>query len=304
MDPKLKFRNWCFTINNYTVEDVSLMLIQGNNALFMIAGYETCPSTETPHIQGYVEYKNQITLKALKKKFPRAHLSVARGNAEQNQKYCGKDNNYYIVGNPKKQGNRTDIHEIRELIQAGGDMTDVLNECSSYQSAKFGELYLSYLEPKRTSAPTVIWVYGPSGTGKTHTAYELFPEAWISGESLRWWQGYNRHKVAIFDDFRKDFCKFHTLLRILDKYPMTVEVKGGNRQLVADIIIITSCYHPAQMYDTREDIWQLIRRCSAIIWTGDPSLKPVRFNSAQKSGVILDPSFEQKKSPLDWFDDL
>ena len=63
---------------------------------------------------------------------------------------------------------------------------------------------------------------------------------------------------------RKDFCKFHELLRYLDRYPVQLETKGGTRQLLARNIVITSCYPPEQLFDTREDIQQLIRRIDFI----------------------------------------
>jgi hypothetical protein len=52
----------------------------------------------------------------------------------------------------------------------------------------------------------------------------------------------------------------------LDRYPYRLPVKGGFRQLVADIIVITSPYHPKYVYGSRtvEDINQLLRRIHVI----------------------------------------
>ena len=47
----------------------------------------------------------------------------------------------------------------------------------------------------------------------------------MSSRNLQWFDGYMGQKVVCFDDFRKDFCTFHELLRLLDRYPMDVPVK-------------------------------------------------------------------------------
>ena len=91
---------------------------------------------------------------------------------------------------------------------------------------------------------------------------------WESGRNLKWWEGYDAHPNVLIDDFRKDFCTFHELLRILDRYPYRIEVKGTSRQLLAKRIIITCPYHPEIIYDTREDIGQLLRRITKIVYIG------------------------------------
>ena len=37
--------------------------------------------------------------------------------------------------------------------------------------------------------------------------------------NYKWWEGYDGHEVVLLDDIRKDFCKFHELLTLLDIYP-------------------------------------------------------------------------------------
>ena len=68
----------------------------------------------------------------------------------------------------------------------------------------------------------------------------------------------------MIDDFRKDWCKFHELLKLLDKYPIKVECKGSFYELLATTIIITAPFPPDYMHDTREDITQLMRRIKQV----------------------------------------
>jgi len=113
--------------------------------------------------------------------------------------------------------------------------------------------------------PYVEWYYGSTGTGKSKKAYEILgDECYTCLSTGKWFDGYDAHENVLIDDMRKDFMKFHELLRLLDRYAMRVECKGGTRQFVAKHIIITSCYHPKEMFETREDIQQLLRRIDII----------------------------------------
>ena len=80
----------------------------------------------------------------------------------------------------------------------------------------------------------------------------------------KWWEGYDAQEYVIIDDMRGDFLKFHQLLKLLDRYPYRVETKGSTRQFLATHIFITSSYHPEEMFSTREDIQQLLRRIDEI----------------------------------------
>ncbi len=63
------------------------------------------------------------------------------------------------------------------------------------------------------------------------------------------------------DDFRPEDMKFQRLLKLLDRYPYMVEVKGGYRQFLAKTVIITCPKHPEECYaEAGEDIEQLLRR--------------------------------------------
>jgi len=143
-------------------------------------------------------------------------------------------------------------------------MSVIIDHVSNLQGIRTAEKLLVYKEPKRTWKPKVLWFCGASGTGKTKMAFELCPDAYMAMDTGQWWEGYDGHSEVIIDDMRKDFLKFHQLLKLLDRYPYRVEQKGSSRQFLAKTIIITSCYSPDQMYDTREDIYQLLRRIDKI----------------------------------------
>ena len=44
---------------------------------------------------------------------------------------------------------------------------------------------------------------------------------------MDWFDGYDGQDTAIFDDFRASGNRFSYILRLIDRYPMDVPVKGG-----------------------------------------------------------------------------
>lgn len=83
-------RNWCFTLNNYTDEEVQLVMKEHTPRNYIVFGYET-GENGTPHLQGYVMLKNPAKLDVMKKWIPRAHFEIARGKPQQNIDYCIKE---------------------------------------------------------------------------------------------------------------------------------------------------------------------------------------------------------------------
>lgn len=259
-------RNYCFTINNYTTEDISACYELQSSSVYMVVGQEV-GEQGTPHLQGYVNLKNSMSMSALSKKLRRANLRVAKGTADDNEKYCSKEKLLFIYGTKPKQGKRTDIENIREILEnsPGNPLRECIENATSLQSIKVAEKYLTYFEKPRNTKPYVLWFHGSTGTGKSKEAFEYMENKYgdnfyVANETNRWWDGYDAHPGVIIDDMRKDFTKFHTLLRLLDRYAHRIEIKGGYRQFKAETIIITSCYSPEEMYNTREDVQQLLRR--------------------------------------------
>lgn len=86
----------------------------------------------------------------------------------------------------------------------------------------------------------VIIYYGETGSGKSRTASEL-----CSGQSVYykpqgdWWDGYRGQDNVIIDDFY-GWMRYDEILRICDRYPHQVPIKGGFKEFVAKRIFFTS----------------------------------------------------------------
>ncbi|ALE29769.1 replication associated protein [Lake Sarah-associated circular virus-40] len=293
-------RTWCGTLNNYSQGEYEFLVQEFNKvAEYWIIGKEK-GQEGTPHLQMACSFTRAQKLNYLKQNLSvRAHWEITKGTLDQNRVYCMKEGDYTEGGAPpvKKQGKRTDIEMAVETLKAtGGDVQEMaLTHPEAYvkYSSNFEKLAQRYQKKMRSSGSgyvhdrRVIWIYGPSGTGKTRYVHEkeLISNLWISGRDLRWWQSYDMEPAVLFDDFRGDFCKYHELLRILDRYQCTVENKGGSVSLQnVKRIWITSCFHPRHVYDTREDIEQLIRRIDKI-W---------HFTSTTKTDVTNEKEYPGK----------
>lgn len=87
-------RGWCFTLNNYSDEEFCALKNFGHsNTVKFIIGKEV-GSEGTPHLQGYYYFKNPREFKSVKSLNERLHIEKAKGNPQQNFKYCSKEGNY------------------------------------------------------------------------------------------------------------------------------------------------------------------------------------------------------------------
>lgn len=269
----MRVRNFCFTINNYTEEDVRMC----NEIVctYIVYGYEQ-GENNTPHLQGYIYYQNKKEWNVLKREIPRAHIEICRGTSQDNIQYCKKEGNFVERGEPPKQGNRVDIHRVIRECENGANMRHITQNARNLQGIQIAEKWLKYNEDVRDFQPEVIWLWGPSGVGKSRTARELAEgDIYTKNDGSKWWEGYDAHETVILDDFRDSWWSITETLRILDRYECRIECKGGSRQLLARKIIITSIFPPHFMYRNAagEPIEQLLRRITTVTELR-PELRP------------------------------
>lgn len=244
-------KNWCFTINNPEEECAGW---NAEHMHFMICGIEV-GENGTKHIQGYVQMKKKHRLTKMKTFFPRAHLEVARGSPDQNIEYCSKDGSHHVHGEqPIKRGQRTDLEDVQRAITSGSTYDDLLRshfgEAVKYQRSL--QNIIEHYRADRKEPPTVYVYWGDTGLGKSRKAFEECPDAYWKtlGD---WWDGYDGHTEVIIDEFY-GWIRFDLLLRLLDRYPMRVPVKGGFRKFVAEKIIFTSNKSPKEWYPNLSEV--------------------------------------------------
>lgn len=227
------------------------------NYSYIVYGYEVAPTTGTPHLQGYVEFKNKKSISVCTKICNGIWMKAAEGTASECFNYAAKDGEFFEEGDIKKQGQRMDLEEAMLNIREGIDQLDCM-EMDPMTYAKYGkfmEKYRILWEKKaRKRVPyqkkTVICHVGKTGLGKTRKAIEENPEAFLLSKTITglWWDGYDGEEVVILDDFRDADIPLNQLLRILDGYYVQVPTKGGSTTLLAKKIYLTSNVPPEEWY--------------------------------------------------------
>ncbi len=94
---------------------------------------------------------------------------------------------------------------------------------------------------------TVICYTGCTGSGKSRAAYADFPGAYWKPNG-KWWPGYAGQSTVIMDDFDPTQTSYKDILRIIDRYLLQVETKGGYVELSATTFVFTSIETPEKWY--------------------------------------------------------
>lgn len=209
----------------------------------------------------------------------RAHIEAMRGKPEDSLAYCSKqDAAPFVKGSLPEPGKRKDLEVAAEQILEGKSLRELATGDlgGAVAVVKFHKgltVLRSVVLGDNKIAPVCIWLHGETGVGKTRCAFEFGAsyakrdqDVWCSSGGLRWFDGYDGQRVAILDELRaKSVPNFPFLLRVLDRYPLQVEFKGGFVAWNPEVIIITSNRKPSECFVERnthkpEDIRQLERR--------------------------------------------
>lgn len=295
------FQKVCFTLNNYTEEEYNTIL-NHEAWTYVVIGKEV-GKEGTPHLQGYGELKTRRQMKFLQSVSGRCHWEKMKSTAKQASAYCMKDGNFVekgvlsIIDSGKKE-----LSEWINFIK-GKNMRALLESPPNISTIKVVEKYLTYSEKERNFKPEVTWIWGASGCGKSRMAMDLAGSDvyWKDGE--KWWDGYDSHESIILDDFRANNMKFNYLLRLLDRYPMRVEVKGGYRQMNSKKIFVTTIVHPQNVYnmaDNDEPIRQLIRRIDNIIEANEKNIMCDEKMGEEEEIPVVVESGGNTSSPLSY----
>ena len=143
---------------------------------------------------------------------------------------------------------RSDLESVVSAIQNGTNTTQGIAELYPAAFIRYFRGINEYLKHVSPVAPrsfkTLLYVYwGPPGTGKSRRALQEATN--IDAESIYykprglWWDGYKQQRCVIVDDFY-GWIKYDELLKITDRYPYKVQVKGGFEEFTSTHIWITS----------------------------------------------------------------
>lgn len=263
-----RYRRYVFTLNNYASLDEQRLQAPHEFVRYVLYGREVAESG-TPHLQGVVLFNRVMSVRQVKTLFnlPSMHLEQMRGSFEQATEYCKKDGDVYERGDPPKPGARSDLAAIKEAIDEGADEKEIA-ESHFKQWVRYRRSFSRYREivrAKERNWKSQVWyIWGSTGSGKTRWVHEKEPSVWIWGGD-RWFDGYAGHDAVLFDDFRGGF-RYNYMLKLLDRYPMRVPIKGGFVNWQPKRIYITANISLADQYPgVGESRAPLVRRIENVI---------------------------------------
>ena len=269
-------RGWCFTLNNYTEDNVTFC--QKIDARYICFGKEVGQSG-TKHLQGYLYFDDAKSFKAVKKILPDGcHIEYAKGDGEQNKKYCGKEGDLFEKGDcPKSKKAQGEAEKERwqraKELAIKGELDDIDADIflRCYRTLK--DVKKDYMiQAKDAESVTGIWIYGAAGVGKSRYARDVYGKDCYLKGCNKWWDGYRNQKYVIIDDFDKGHSVLSHYIKIWsDRYAFLAESNGSAMNIRPRHVIVTSQY-------CIEDIWldvetrdALRRRFKVIEIKGDGS---------------------------------
>lgn len=230
---------------------------------FFIGQRERCPTTNRLHYQCYFEVAKKKTLSSVIKLWETFlghhsfHILIANGSQHSNIVYCSKEASFeghrFRYGEPMNQGQRNDLKEIAEAIKSGVTETEIFETNPHWFHL---DKYMNRLIQAKNAVfknklrdIKVIYVYGPPGTGKSRFVWDSIKDkSYYQPPPMKnktlWFDGYTGQDILWLEDVDlEDFDRSY-VLRLLDRYPLTCEIKGGTTQACWTTVYITSNMYP------------------------------------------------------------
>lgn len=273
-------KNWVFTINNYTQETENRL--KEIECEWLIYGHEI-GEQGTPHLQGAICFKGKRDASALGKLFP-WHLEVMKGSPQDSKTYCTKsDSTGYFEkgimpkGSISSTNKKIEWDEIFELAKEGR-FDEIRKDVFIRYMKALKQIYFDNRHDANLSdfgdkelKKHFLWLWGPTGTGKSHTARRISKELGCENPYLKglnkWWDGYNYQKVVVIEEADPKRCEhlagfFKTWC---DKWSFYAEIKGNTiPDCRPEYIIITSNYEMQECFPDGNDLLPMKRRITEV----------------------------------------
>lgn len=315
---KIRGRCWLATVQIANMENLGLTKEQYENpeylASYLIklwedsgnnrkAGAVVCVSFKGLYHVHMACYGNTTTLKKVSDILGKSHVEPQLGGKKELKEYLLKEGVYEEKGEQvlcclgldniqEKQGKRSDLEEIEELLNDGLRPEEIFEIAFRYR--KYEKMIKSaYLSKRIKESPLIKetwheWHWGKPGTGKTYTYIKLcekysidevylcndYANASSSGGGFDFYAN-NPARIIVLDEFRGGGMTYSQLLSLLDKFSRNQQhCRYQNVYQLWESVIVCSIFPPEQVYKfmveetqrSTDSIQQLMRRLNVIVY--------------------------------------
>lgn len=262
-------RNFCFTWNNY--DEDSKIFLSTLACKYVAYSEEVAPSTGTKHLQGYISFKQPKSIQQARLVLQGCHVETMLGSIAQNEEYCSKagiliEHGEKPISNDNKgRAEKLRWQNARSLAKEGklDDIdADIFIRC--YSTLK--RIKSDYASKPEPIDPICIWIYGTTGTGKSHAVETRFPNCYKKCmDDLKWFDGYAGEEAVYLEDIDKYQVKWGGVLkRLADRWPMQASVKGSMAYIRPKYVLVTSNYRIDEIWTDPQTVEPLQRRFTEI----------------------------------------
>lgn len=281
-------RKWLVTINNpiekgWTHETLKSVLQEFSTLVYWCMADE---KNETFHTHLYFVLKNQIRRSTLDNKLKGGHFDKPNGTSQENRDYVFKEGKWLDTEKgttnyrdsheewgeipQERQGKRTDIAELYELIKDGLSNYEIMESNPKYM------LHMDKVEKARQAVREeeykdkwrnleVTYIYGTTGSGKTRGVMEKYgySNVYRVTDYDHPFDSYKGQDVVIFEEFRSSLA-IDDMLKYLDGYPVELPARYMNRiACFTKVYIITNIdirYQYPNMQKLQPETWNAFLR--------------------------------------------
>lgn len=257
-------RNWLCTRNNPDSSQEYLKEIHEKTGATYTCGQLERGLGGTLHLQFFMNFAQKARITKITKVDPKVHCEpvVVNNGADT---YCMKEDTrvegpWEFGTRPLKRNSKVDWDLIKASAKANqlDEIPGQIYVCHYQKLKAIAKDHMTF--PPDTEHTKGIWIYGPSGVGKSRSARQQYPGSYPK-LCNKWWDGYQGQKTVIMDDIGLEHeCLGQQLKIWSDHYSCLLETKGGGLPANFDWFIVTSQYKIEEIFKEEKTQEALLRR--------------------------------------------